>query len=163
MSISWQTRIIGRATLVAVIIHVMIAETRAQPSIEETQSGLTSLGIGGIFAIMLIREAVSLVRAALQAKRGSNGQTAGELTPEYWHEQQRLIVRQSLGDLVIPVLRQSQEDTRDLIAKFSNASSLQHDNIRDLKHTLDTANKSLSDLTSKLQALIGLLERQLMR
>ena len=65
---------------------------------------LTQVGVGGIFAVILIREVLGFL-----AKR-KNSQTvlAGEMPPEYWQAEQRKAITEVMVTTIVPLLANHQ-------------------------------------------------------
>ena len=62
---------------------------------------LTQIGVGGIFALLVIRE----VLAFLNVRKQANGRmTAGEHTAEFWQADQRKAVAETISITVLPIL-----------------------------------------------------------
>ena len=55
---------------------------------------LTQLGIGGIFALLIIREVLTFLKA--KKENGKNG-AAGERSVEYWQQQFGLVIDHSIN------------------------------------------------------------------
>ena len=59
---------------------------------------LMQVGVGGIFAILLLREVFGFLK-----HRKNNG-AAGERSVEFWQQQQQVIIAENLKLSVIPIL-----------------------------------------------------------
>mgnify|MGYP001560735686 CR=1 FL=1 len=78
---------------------------------------LTHLVGGGILAILVLDRVTNLVRVVLGKK---NGAAAGIQSVEFWQQNMRTGIRDTLNDAIAPVLRQQAEiliELKDITAK----------------------------------------------
>ena len=63
---------------------------------------LWQLGLGGIVAILLIREVLTYLKTLKSTRNGQKA--AGDLTPEYWQTEQRKAITEVVVTVVVPIL-----------------------------------------------------------
>ena len=76
---------------------------------------LTQIGIGGIFAILLLREVLGFLTT--WRKRNGNGkhQSAGDKPVELWQLEQRTNFSASLRESVVPILERQTKALENLL------------------------------------------------
>lgn len=62
------------------------------------------IGIGGLFALMVIREVLGFLKTRSNGKRSSVEHTAGDLSPEFWQADSRKAVAEVIAITVVPML-----------------------------------------------------------
>lgn len=96
---------------------------------------LMQLGVGGIVALLVIREVLGFLN-----KRKENGQkkerVAGEMSPEFWQADYRKAVTEVVASIVVPILasqtsilsemQRSNQDVSQKIAIILDRLSRQH-------------------------------------
>lgn len=87
---------------------------------------LTQLGVGGIFALLIIKEVFNFL-----AKRKTNGNASGERPVEYWAVAIRSFVAQELSEKVVPDLIENRRIMQQI-----------HDDLIRLSTKLDSLHKS---------------------
>jgi hypothetical protein len=80
------------------------------------QEPLMQIGIGGVFALLIIREVLTF----LKAKKG-NGGAAGERTVEYWQQQFGVIVDHSINTNMKGRIDSLRAGHLELLAELKNA------------------------------------------
>ena len=78
---------------------------------------LAQLGIGGVVAILVIREVLKFLA---RPKNGNGGQSAGQKSVEFWQNEHRTTIKDSMNDILRPFLSNQIEllrEIRDLSAK----------------------------------------------
>lgn len=61
---------------------------------------LTQIGVGGVFALLVIREVLSF----LKSRKNGSTKLAGELTSDYWQAEQRKATSEIIIAIVVPIL-----------------------------------------------------------
>lgn len=101
--------------------------------------GLTELGVAAACVIFILDRVFSFI---LQWKKGENGTTAGNKSPEYWFTANRRAAQEAIDMAVIPVMKQQAE----ILSRIEARTGLMHELM--LKHgfVLDDVQKSLDRL-----------------
>ena len=62
---------------------------------------MTEIGVGGILALLIIREVLTFLKTR---KMSSRPNTAGDLSPDYWQGEQRKAMTEVILTIVVPIL-----------------------------------------------------------
>lgn len=65
---------------------------------------IVQIGVGGIFALMVIKEVLTFILNFSRNKKNGNGKIAGDQSIEYWQAEQRKAVIEVFTTVVIPIL-----------------------------------------------------------
>ena len=91
------------------------------------RDNLTQIGVGGILALLIIREVLRFL--AGRKPKPDNG-SAGTKSVEFWQAQQRTAVREVLGDLIAPFLATQ----TDILRRIQESADKTQEGIQELVH-----------------------------
>lgn len=83
-------------------------------------SGVTQIGVGGIFALFILREVFTFIKSQRTNGNG-NGQAAGTQSAAFWQLEIRKAVDESVGSTMVPHLQAQTkvlEDIRDTMGEM---------------------------------------------
>ena len=108
---------------------------------------LTQLSVGGIVALLIVREVLSFLR---QRNKRENGSGAGEQTIEFWRAQNREMFSGVLAASVIPILEAQTVILGEL--KINDARS--SENQMRIQFAMDSNKESVERLRTSNHAIV---------
>ena len=120
----WCILIVVLVVLFGYPVKYASAQIVASPDLIDN---LTQIGVGGILALLIIREVLKFLTD--RKTKPDNG-SAGTKSVEFWQHQQRLAVRDVLTDLISPFLSAQTE----ILRRINESSDKTREGIQELVH-----------------------------